>query len=150
MSLRSLFPLLAIALAGCNGPIGLMSGGALEGESRPAPEDWSFAGDYGTAQLETQPAEPYSVNLAYTIVDGVLYVNAGGSETQWVKNMSADPRVRLRLDGVLYELRAERVTDEDEIAAFSRAWLAQSTFRRDPQGYDEVWIYRLTPRRGSA
>jgi hypothetical protein len=123
-----------------------MPGGKLEGESQPAPSDWAFAGDSGIAQLETNPAEPYSVNLAYTVLDDVLYVNAGGTETQWVKNMKADPEVRLLVEDTLYDLRAERVTSKEEVAAFSQAWLAQSTFRRDPEGYDEVWIYRLIAR----
>ena len=144
---RRLLCLLAGSIAlGCNGPMGLLPGGPLDGESQPAPSDWAFAGDYGTAQLETRASESYSVNLAYTIVDGVLYVNAGGTETQWVKNMTADPQVRLRIDGVLYDLRAERVSNADEIAAFAKAWTSQSMFRRDPAGLDEVWIYRLVAR----
>jgi hypothetical protein len=60
--------------------------------------------------------------------------------------MEIDPRVRLRIDGAVYELRAERVTDGDEILAFARAWTDQSFFRRDPSSYEEVWIYRLAAR----
>jgi hypothetical protein len=63
-----------------------------------------------------------------------------------VKNLTADPRARLRIDGVLYELSAERVTDAQELAAFAKAWLGQSTFRRDPTSFPEVWVYRLVPR----
>lgn len=138
--------MLMLALSGCNGPTLLLPGGKLEGEVAPTPPDWAFAGDYGTAQLETHPEEPYSVNLAFTIVAGRLYVNAGGTQTQWVKNMSANPWVRLRLDGTLYALRAERVTDSAEVATFAKAWTSQSIFRRDPLSYDEVWIYRLVAR----
>jgi hypothetical protein len=137
--------LLSLVVA-CNGPFGLFSGGGLSGDPKPAPADWSFAGDYGTAQLETLPEDPYSVNLAYTILDGRLYINAGDTETQWVKNMTLDPNVRLRLDGALYELRAERVSDPAEIAAFAKAWTDQSMFRRDPTELDQVWIYRLVTR----
>ena len=97
-------------------------------------------------QLETRPDDPYSVNIAYTVMEGRLYVNAGDTETRWVQHMSADPRVRLRLDGVIYELRAERVSDPDELAAFARAWTSQSVFRRDPTQLDEVWLYRLVAR----
>jgi hypothetical protein len=139
-------PLLLLALLACNGPFGLLPGGSLEGNSAPAPADWSFAGDYGTAQLETRPGDPYSVNLAYTVMDGRLYVNAGDSETRWVENMSEDPRVRLRLDDVIYDLRAERVTDAGEIRAFGRAWTRQSLFRRDPAGLEVVYLYRLVSR----
>jgi hypothetical protein len=138
--------LVLLVAFGCNGPFGLFSGGPLGGESKPAPADWSFAGDYGTAQLETLPQDPYSVNLAYTILDGSLYINAGDTETQWVKNMTEDPLVRLRLDDVLYDLRAQRVTESGEIEAFASAWTGQSMFRRDPSMLDEAWIYRLLPR----
>ena len=135
-----------VTAGGCKGPVGLMAGAELEGETRPVPTSWAFAGDSGTMQLETNPAEPYSVNLAYTILGDVLYINAGDTETQWVENMAADPRVRLRLDGVIYEMRSERVTDAAEIDRFGEAWTAQSMFRRDPRGLDEVWIYRVVAR----
>ena len=100
----------------------------------------------GTMQLETRPEDPYSVNIAYTVLNGTLYANAGDTETQWAKNMTADPRVRLRIEGALYELRAERVTEASEIAAFAEAWTDQSIFRRDPTGLEQVWLYRLVAR----
>lgn len=146
MPVRPLALLLLVAAAGCNGPFAVFPGGRLEGEVRPVPADWTFAGTHGTAQIETRPGDPYSVNLAYTIVRGTLYVNAGDTETRWVRNMSADPRVRLRIDGALYELRAERVTGADEVAAFAEAWTGQSMLRRDPTELEEVWIYRLVGR----
>ncbi|MAG33135.1 MAG: hypothetical protein CL908_19830 [Deltaproteobacteria bacterium] len=130
-------------LLACNGPFGLLPGGKLDGELQADPADWSFAGDYGICQLETQPADPYSVNIAYTILNGQLYLNAGDTETQWVKNMTVDPLVRLRIEGILYDLRAERVTDVSEIAVFGEAWTSQSMFRRDPSELADVWIYRL-------
>lgn len=136
----------ALVAAACNGPVFLLPGGRLEGETRAAPSDWAFAGDSGTMQLETRPGDPYSVNVAFTVVDGAIYVNAGDTRTRWVENIEADPRVRLRLDGALYDLRAERVADPDEIRVFARAWTGQSIFRRDPTALDEVWIYRLEPR----
>ncbi len=138
--------LLLAASAGCSGPTFLLPGGKLDGEVKPAPSDWAFVGEYGTAQIETRPADPYSVNVGFTVLDGRVYVNAGDTETQWVKNIGADPRVRLRIDGDLYDLRAERVTDSAETAAFAKAWTSQSTFRRDPSQFDEAWIYRLVQR----
>ena len=77
MSTRFLGLLLSVAALGCNGPFALLPGGPLDGEAKPAPADWAFAGDYGTVQLETRPEEPYSVNVAYTVLEGRLYVNAG-------------------------------------------------------------------------
>ena len=144
--LRLIAILLMLSTLGCNGPFVLLPGGKLDGELVSIPSDWSFAGEYGTAQLETHPEDPYSVNIAYTVLNGSLYINAGDTETQWVQHMTANPLVRLRLEGSLYDLRAERVTDEAEIAAFGKAWTDQSTFRRDPAELDEVWVYRLVAR----
>ena len=70
----------------------------------------------------------------------------GGTETRWAAHIAADPRVRLRLDERLYDLRARRVTDAAEVYAFAEAWTSQSFFRRDPRGYDEVWLFELLPR----
>ena len=146
MSIRILALLLVLATAGCNGPVLLASGGGLAGEVEASPTDWSFAGDYGFAQLETRPEDPYSVNIAFTVLAGSLYINAGDTETQWVKNMAENPLVRLAMDDVLYELRAERITSAAEIATFGEAWTDQSFFRRDPRELEEVWVYRLIPR----
>lgn len=150
MFTRSFVSLLVLAtslvVAGCNGPFLLLPGGQLEGKIEPAPSDWSFAGDDGLCELETKSADPYSVNIAYTVLDRRLYINAGDTETAWVKNMIQDPNVRLRVDGHIYELRAERVTDRAEIERFGKAWTDQSFFRRDPTELEEAWIYRLAAR----
>jgi hypothetical protein len=138
--------LLVLGAVGCDGPFVVFPGGRIDGEVRPAPPTWGDDGEYGFAQLETRPGDPYSVNIAYTIHSGALYVNAGDTETQWVKNMTADPNVRLRIDGTLYALTALRVQDEAEIARFGEAWVDQSMLRRDPAELDEVWLYRMAPR----
>lgn len=140
-----LVALLALSLA-CNGPTFTFPGGALNGTPADAPPDWSAIGPYGMAQLETRPDDPYSVNLVFTVVDRSLYVNAGDTETQWVRNISANPDVRLRIEGTLYDLRAERIEDAETIRAFAKAWTSQSRFRRDPIGLERVWIYRLVAR----
>jgi hypothetical protein len=80
------------------------------------------------------------------VINGRLYVNAGDTQTQWVKHIATSPLVSLRLDGILYDLRAERVTDAAEIAVFAKAWTDQSMFRRDPSELGEAWIYRLLQR----
>ena len=134
-------------VVGCgNGPFGLMSGGPLDGEVRPVPDSWAFVGSSGTAQLETNPQAPYSVNLNYTLLDGSLYINAGGNEAAWVKHIAANPAVRLRIDGVIYELHADRVTDPEEMGRFGKAWTSQSRFMNDPAEMDEAWVYRLRAR----
>jgi hypothetical protein len=111
-----------------------------------APSDWIFAGEYGFMELEARPEEPYSVNIAYTVVDGNLYANAGDTETQWVKNMASNPLVVVAMDGELYLLHAQRVTDADELARFGATWTRQGSFHRDPSKLDQAWVYRLRPR----
>ena len=146
MSLRPLAILIMVSSLGCNGPFVLLPGGELDGDFERTPANWTFAGDYGTVQLETNPEDPYSVNIAYTVMNGKLYINAGDTETQWVQHMTVNPLVRLRLEGSLYDLRADRVTNEAEIALFGKSWTEQSVFRRDPTELDQVWLYRLNAR----
>jgi hypothetical protein len=120
-----------------------MSGGKLSGEDRPAPGEWALDEDFGVVQLETRPEDPYSVNIAYTQLEGRLYIYAGDTETQWVKNMEANPLVRLRLADVVYTLHAERVSDAGEISEFAEVWNNASMFHRDPAELGEVWLYHL-------
>jgi peptidoglycan/LPS O-acetylase OafA/YrhL len=54
----------------------------------------SFEEDFGVIQLATRSEDPYSVNIAYAQRAGRLYVYAGDTETQWVKNMETNPAVR--------------------------------------------------------
>ena len=142
---RGLVLLLIWAAVGCNGPILVLPGGQLEGEVSPTPKNWSST-ENQTVQLETRPGDPYSVNIVCTVIDGSLYIYAGDTETQWVKNIEVNPAVRLRMKGVLYDLRAERVMDPAEISRFGQAWMSQSFFRRDPTEPDRVWLYRLVSR----
>ena len=84
---------IVVALAGCDGPFAVFPGGAIGGEATPAPARWSPDGSHGLAQLETRGAEgPYSVNIAYTIESGVLYVNAGDTETQFAGHQLRNKR----------------------------------------------------------
>jgi hypothetical protein len=143
---RALVGVVVLLMMGCNGPLPFMSGGVLAGEEKPAPPDWTFAEDFGFVQLETRPEDPYSVNIAYTLMDGRVYINAGDTETEWVKHMEANPLVRLRLGDVIYLLRAERVTDAAEISEFGAAWTSHSMLHRDPDDLEEVWLYQLVAR----
>lgn len=142
----ALLLLVFLISTGCNGPLPFLSGGRLGGETRPAPPIWNLEEPFGVAQLETRPADPYSVNVAYTQLGGVLYLNAGDTETEWVKHITADPRVRLRIDDEIFELAATRVRDPAEIEAFGQAWTDQGFFHRDPTKLDRVWLYRLAAR----
>jgi hypothetical protein len=131
-------------LLGCGGPLGPIPGGMLDGPRAPRMGDPAVLGASGIGELETDPRDPYSVTVAYNVIDGVIYVNAGGEAKRWARNALADPDVRFRVDGEIHELRAVRVTDPAEIARFGEAW-TQGWFRRDPTGYEEVWVFRLLP-----
>ncbi len=145
---------LVLSLAGC-GPIGPLSGGALDGPVHTQPvEDWSFTQTQETVQLETNPAAPHSVNTWCVGIGERLYVPTSmirgpktPGERDWVVNVSADPRLRIRIDGVVYERVAVRVTDAREYDA-ARAAL-EAKYALDPAARDperEIWIYRLDPR----
>jgi hypothetical protein len=49
-------------ILGC-GPFLLLPGGKLDGVAQSAPADWSIADEVDTVQLETNPHDPYSVNI---------------------------------------------------------------------------------------
>ena len=132
-------------LLACSGPVLVFPGGALDGPVEPAPESFGFTAKT-TIQLETRPGDPYSVNISCFVVDGKLYVNAGDTKARWVENMEADPRVRIRIDGILYELEAHRVLDDAALAAFAKTYTAEFSMGRDPTQLDVAWVYRLDPR----
>ncbi len=146
---------LAFALSGC-GPLGPMSGGKLDGPVHAQPvEDWSFVGDQENCQIETNPAEPYSVNTWCVGIGAGLYVPTSmimgpktPTERDWVKNVAADPAVRIRIGDEVYERAAVRVGDGAEYDA-ARAAL-EKKYELDPAERDperEIWIFRLDPRR---
>jgi hypothetical protein len=55
--------------------------------------------------------------------------------------------VRARVEGVVYELKARRVSDAAEMDAFAAAWLGLGAWARDPRKLEgEVWVFRLEPR----
>jgi len=116
------------SLAGCSGPCLL----ALA--------------EIDTIQLETNPVDPYSVNIWVVGLGPHLYVHAGANRATWIEHMQADPRVRLRAGESIYELSAARVTEQAEFDRFSRAYEAK--YGLPPRNGDvgEAHLYRLSPR----
>ena len=145
--------LLAVALAtGCGGPISMVPGGELSGPVQATPADWAFSNDHETVQLETRPTDPYSVNVWCGAHEGALYVPTSlilgpddPNERDWVRFVAEDPRVRLRIDGVVYELRAVRVEDPGEREAV-RARLLAKYERENDDHAQQAWIFRMEPR----
>jgi hypothetical protein len=138
--------LLAASLAGCERPFLLLPGGALEGATTAAPESWSLTDAVKTIQLETRPAAPYSVNIWVIALGERLYVHAGANRSAWVEHIEADPRVRVRVDGAIYELAAARVEDQAEFDRFGDAY--ERKYGRRPRNEDvaEAYLFRLGAR----
>jgi hypothetical protein len=135
----------AVAL-GCNGPFALLPGGALEGPTVAAPGDWAFTDAIDTVQLETRPSEPYSVNIWVIGLGDRLYVHAGTSRSEWVGHMEADPQVRMRIEGSIYELVAARVDSQDEFDRFADAYQRKYGRRPGNENVAEAYLFRLAAR----
>jgi len=130
-------------------PVGPIAGGRLSGEvETQIPSDWSFTDAHDTVQLETGGDDPYSVNIWATALGGELYAASGSSaESRWAANIEADPNVRLRIDGTIYELRAERIELTPEFQTNFRAAIeAKYDYEIDEDDAAEAWVYRLQPR----
>jgi hypothetical protein len=138
--------LLAAPIAGCGRPLLLLPGGALEGPTAPIPESWSFTESVKTVQLETLPADPYSVNIWVIALGEHLYVHAGANRSTWVENLEADPDVRLRVHDSIYELVAARVTAQEEFDRFSDAYERKYDRRPRNESVVEAYLFRLGAR----
>jgi deazaflavin-dependent oxidoreductase (nitroreductase family) len=144
---RLAFAGLALATLAC-GPMGPIAGGKLDGELVTAPvSDWSFSDASDTVALETKPDDPYSVNV-WAVADGPrLYVaSGGGAGTAWAENLHADPRVRVRIDGKLYELSAVEVTDDAEKQASLALYKKKYDYEPEPEDAGKAILFRLDPR----
>lgn len=151
----SLAAAVALLLLVACGPVGSLPGGPLTGKVHEgAVTDWRFTDSVKDAQLETNPADPYSVNVWCAQAGGKLYVpTAMGSgdehpgERQWVRNLTLDPNVRVKLGDEIYLLRAERVTDPAEFETAKSALLKKYAMdRREIDPGREIWIFRLDAR----
>lgn len=138
--------LLIVPTAGCSGPFVLLPGSSLEGTTVAAPSDWSFTDAVSTVQLETLPADPYSVNIWVIALGEHLYVHAGANRSEWVENMEKDPNVRIRVDESIYELRASRVDTQEEFDRFSDAYEKKYDRRPRNENVAEAYLFRLAAR----
>ena len=112
------------------------------------PADWTPHAAVATVQLETRPANPYSVNI-WGVADGARYYVAAGSgaKAKWTAFIAADPRVRLRVDQAIYELKATRVTDGAEEKRIGNLYATKYKLSGDRAAEaSAAWLYRLEPR----
>lgn len=130
---------------GC-GPTLLLPGGELSGSVAPAPTDWGFIDEISTIQLETLPADPYSINVWAVGIGDRLYVHAGANRARWVEHLTEDPNARVRVDGTIHPVVAVRVEDPAEFAAFADAYQKKYGMRPRNENVAEVYLYRLEAR----
>lgn len=123
-----------------------LPGGELDGTVKPVPEDWSLLAETSIVQIETRPSDPYSVNLWAVGMGPVVYLHAGANRASWVEHLEADPRLRMQVDGDLYELRAARVASQEEFDRFADAYDAKYGLRPRNENVAEVYLLRLEPR----
>jgi hypothetical protein len=124
----------------------MLPGGALTGTTTPVPADWSQVEVPDVVRLETNPAEPYSVKIWSIPVGDKVYIHAGDNYNTWVQYIEKDPAVRLLVEDRLYDLHAERVTAEEEFAAFAVAYKARYNTEPRNRNVSEVYLFRLTAR----
>ncbi|MFN8599534.1 MAG: hypothetical protein U0842_03645 [Candidatus Binatia bacterium] len=152
--------LLALALAATvalrfvarlsGGPLGIVPGGRLDGPlaGNQSP-DWSFTDRVRTIQVEVDPEDPLSVTTWVFTLDGDLYVAADffNPFKQWPRRALVDPRVRLRIDGSIYERLAVRVTDPATIERLRRAIAVKYDIADGGLASKiDVWFFRMDPR----
>lgn len=144
---RLLFALIvALVAAGCE-PTFVFAGGELEGTERPMPSSWDFTEDFDTVQIETRPAEPYSVNVWGVDVNRNFYVAASdASEAAWARAIEAEPRVRLRVGDDIYRLLAKRTEDPKELDDVIDAYVDKYGGDRERSFIQHAWVFRLGSR----
>ena len=146
-SIVSAIALVALLATACgSSPFLLLPGGALEGASSPVPGDWSNLREVDTVQLETNPAEPYSVNIWAIGLDQYVYVHAGASRATWIEHMEQNPLVRLQIDDTIYDLSAERVTEQAEFDRFADVYEKKYGNRPRNESVVEAYLFRLAAR----
>ena len=83
----------------------------------PAPAtlapDWSALAGEETIQLVTRDEDGAirETTVWLVVVDGVGTIRTGN--THWFKNLMRDPALKVRMGGLEYAMRVEKVTDEE-------------------------------------
>jgi hypothetical protein len=140
------------ALFGGVGPLGFVPGGVLWGETAEPVADWSFTDAIGEIQVQTHVGPlPWSVTTWVLASEGELFIAAGNCDRVWTHRVMDDPDVRLRIDGVLYEMRAREETDRAVAARLAPIVLAKyigiaADTANWVQGEQNGCIFRVEPR----
>lgn len=141
------------ALFGGVGPIAFLPGGALWGEVREPPDDWSFTDRIAEIQVQTHVGPlPWSVTTWVMSEGGDLFIAASNCDRIWTHRVIEDPEIRLRIDGVIYEMQA-RITQDRAIGGrvapvVLAKYLGIGVDRANwIPGQQEGCVFRVEPRR---
>jgi deazaflavin-dependent oxidoreductase (nitroreductase family) len=86
-----------------------------------ADEDFAYVTTTGR-----RTGRPHEIEIWFGLRDGVVYLlSGGGACADWVRNLLADPRVRLRIGSLEMPARARVVEDADEDAMARRLLAAK-------------------------
>lgn len=119
-------------------PVDQRPGMRLSGDPAPM-SDWQSVVEAPRAfgsnlvQFETRPwyGLRHSITTTSLTRAGQFYVPCGWCSTKrWPTYIQSDPRVRIKVDGKVFERIAVRVTDEALLAALG-------------EGPEDLWLYRL-------
>lgn len=113
-----------LAWFGGIGPVAMLPGGVLWGETVPVPDDWSFTDRVAEVQLEVRRGGvlPWSVTT-WVLSDGPhLYIGASECDRSWTRTVAEHPDVRVRIAGRVYPLRMQR-EERPEVGAVVAALL---------------------------
>jgi hypothetical protein len=136
------------------GGVGPIPGGALRGEpARALPADWSFANREPYLLVESRAfALPWSARVWFLSHEGRLHLLLPGFFGDDLKRrLDADPRVRVELDGRVYEQVAVPVGDDAAVGALMAPVIRRQfaieiggNVRRVPgASRAALWVYRL-------
>ena len=122
-------------------------------------EDWSFANDVPLCTLQVYAGwRPHAINLnCMATPEGDLYLSCSVCERKyWASQVGVNEPGRLRLEGVVYPVKVNRVTDQ---ALLEKAWTSRvnklQNFGDDPnnpapppdaQRPDHWWTFRVESR----
>ena len=143
-----LVPAIGLVLAlGCNS-VGPFAGGALRGDVVAEPvEDWSFAAGVDRVWVETRPENPKSFHTWCVVDDGNLYLPSGEPTRRlWVMDVLGDSRVRIRIEGRIYQARLVRVLHTGEFAGVRARFIAKYRLNPEEVAQRELWFFRAAPR----
>ena len=148
---------LLLGLSACGGtPLGPFAGGHLSAPEAQAPFDnWPAIAATDTVYLETDPEDPYSVQMWCIALDDALYVptslilgDSDPRERTWVRNVQENPSVRVQIGEAVYPMRASRVTSPERqqalLSAFQEKYAAE--LPEIDAHAENAWIFQLTAR----